>query len=128
MNQYVELNNNPKGKKTDDCVVRAISYASGLAWEEVFDLLCKVARKKCTMPNSKPAFTAVLKDLGFVKQTIPVPQAGESRPTVSDVARWCKTPAVLSVAGHLVAVDGEGHYVDIWDCGKKCCYTYWIKG
>ena len=127
MNQYIEMNLNPKGKKTGDCVIRAISYVSGKSWNEVFDLLCKTARKKAMMPNDTLVYKAVLKDLGFIKQTIPAIEAGECCPTVADVARLCKAPAVLSAAHHLVAVDGKGHYIDIWNCGKKRCYTYWTK-
>ena len=38
---FSKHNQNPKGWKTGDCVVRAISYATGKTWQEVFQDLCR---------------------------------------------------------------------------------------
>ena len=41
---YVVMNNNPKRKKTSDCVIRSIAYALDKSWYEVFDELVIIAR------------------------------------------------------------------------------------
>ena len=45
MIDFFEFNNNPKGKKTGDCVIRALAQASGKpyleVYKELFDISCK---------------------------------------------------------------------------------------
>ena len=49
-------NCNPKGKKSCDCVIRAIAYASCQSWEKVFDDLSVIAKKNCTIINEKKVY------------------------------------------------------------------------
>ena len=35
--KYIEYNMNPKNKKTGDCVVRSISFATNKKWEKVLE-------------------------------------------------------------------------------------------
>jgi hypothetical protein len=126
--EFLRLNVNPNGNEVNDCVVRAIAYASGKTWHEVFDLLCETAGKMAMMPNYKDVYAVVLESLGFVKQTIATPKKGGKRKCVRDLAKQCPKLAVVKAAHHLVAIDGQGHYVDIWDCGNKTAYTYWTLG
>ena len=126
--EFLRLNVNPNGNEVNDCVVRAIAYASGKTWHEVFDLLCETAGKMAMMPNYKDVYAVVLESLGFVKQTITPPKKGGKRKSVRDIAKSCDKLAIVKAAHHLVAIDGQGHYVDIWDCGNKTAYTYWTLG
>lgn len=126
--EFLWINVNPNGNKVNDCVVRAIAYASGKSWHEVFGLLCETAGKMAMMPNDNEVYTAVLESLGFVKQKIATPKKGGKRKCVLDLAKECANLAVVKAAHHLVALDGQGHYVDIWDCGNKTAYTYWTLG
>ena len=66
-----------------------------------------------------------LKSKGFT--WIPIkPDRGEKRPTVSEFARDHKGTYVISVAGHLTSCK-DGKFYDIWDCGSKSMYGYWVK-
>ena len=125
---FIRINVNPEGNEVDDCAVRAIAYASGKSWYEVFDLLCIKGRAMVCMPNDMKACIALMEEFGFVKQTIAHTKRGGKRKTVRDLAKECTKPAVVRAAHHLVAIDGQGHYVDIWDCGSKTAYTYWTLG
>ncbi len=44
-NRFIAYNANPKNKKVDDCVVRALSKAIGKGWYEVYDELYNIGRK-----------------------------------------------------------------------------------
>lgn len=48
--QFVKFNNNPKQNKTNDCVIRAISFATNKSWEDVYNDLTKLGCKKALMP------------------------------------------------------------------------------
>ena len=49
---YEQFLNNPCGKSTGDCAVRAISVALDMDWYESFDTLVREARKMCDMPSA----------------------------------------------------------------------------
>ena len=44
-------NANPKNRRSGDCVIRAISTATGKSWEEVLTDLCKLALQEKRIPN-----------------------------------------------------------------------------
>ena len=44
--EYVEFNNNPKGKKTTDCVLRAISFAMEKDYIETYKDMVEFSIKK----------------------------------------------------------------------------------
>ena len=37
-------NANPRGRKVNDCTVRAISLATGTTWDETYEKLCDFAQ------------------------------------------------------------------------------------
>lgn len=41
--RYIYKNVNPKNKKVDDCVIRAVTLATGQDYKKVFFDLCKAA-------------------------------------------------------------------------------------
>lgn len=123
---YLNYNVNPDKRKTCDCVIRAIATATGQNWFVVYDELFAFARNKCLMPNDPKLYDKFLLNNGFSKVNVS-PLPGKKRLTVADIAREYKSPGVVQVAKHLVAIDGKGNYVDTWDCGAKCAYKLWIK-
>lgn len=124
--KFVKHNANPKGRKTCDCVVRAIATATGKEWLEVFDALYAAARERALMPNEPRIFGRYLEENGFAKGNCH-PAAGERRRTVRELAAQIGVPAVVRVANHLVALDGDGNYIDTHDCGDKCAYALWAR-
>ena len=44
-------NANPRGRRVNDCTVRAISLATGRSWDETFEELSKFAQAQAIMPD-----------------------------------------------------------------------------
>lgn len=116
----------PNTHKCGDCHIRCICAATGLSWITVFDELCKKAREMKEPVGSTETITAVLNDYGF--EWVPVkPIRGEARPIVSKFASDHKNDTyVMRISNHVVG-GKNGKYMDIWDCGYKSLYGYWIK-
>ena len=68
---YHFYNANPKGKRTGDCVVRAISAATGKTWEEVLQGLTEIALKFKLMPNDDKCYSRYLESFGWKKEKQP---------------------------------------------------------
>jgi len=115
----------PNDHVTSDCGIRAVTKALDLTWEDAFKLLAESAIVLKEPAESCDNIDAVLKKHGFL--WIPVkPAKGEKRPTVSDFAKKHPEKAICRISSHLVATQ-DGNYYDIWDCGDKSLYGYWIS-
>jgi hypothetical protein len=123
--QFKKTNPHPKGKKTSDCVVRAIAIAQNKTWEVVYKELCELGAKLYDMPNSKNVYTTYLQQHGYVKYPMPKHNNGK-RYTVYELGRITSGTVVVQVARHLVTlIDGCVH--DTWDCSSKSVYNYYRK-
>ena len=111
-------------KHACDCVVRAISVTTGKSWQEVYDLLCAKGRKLQCMPNAKPTWKEVLRDLGFVLHSIKV-ERGSKRPTAATFTKSIKGMMIVQTAHHLIGCKG-GDVYDSWDSSETPAYSYWI--
>ena len=49
---YIYCNQNPLGKRTGDCVVRAIAIATNRSWREAYTEICKQGQIDCDMPSA----------------------------------------------------------------------------
>ena len=124
--RYIYKNVNPKNKKVDDCVIRAVTLATGQAYKKVFFDLCKAADAVCDMSSSIDVFGPYLVSKGFTKVTYRALK-GQKRDTVESlINKYPNNVLVIRVAGH-VTVGYHGNLVDIWDCSESSVYTYWIK-
>lgn len=124
---FIKENVNPKGKKTCDCTTRAITKASGLSYETVFNKQCEVMLKKGYFVNDTKNCMLVLKELGFREVKLGVPKKGDKRPTVTDIAKLSRNKRIVcSLAGHYVACV-NGNIYDIWDCSDYAVYKYFVK-
>jgi hypothetical protein len=123
---YVRLNVNPKGRATDDCVVRAFSVASGRTWEQTLTDLFNISMRLKVMPNAIAAYQLYAKDLGYTRCKVVVVDG--HRPTVASFAKANPTGVyILRCANHLTVVV-DGAYKDTYDCGGKSVYMYWKAG
>ena len=124
--EFVQFNANPKGWKTGDCVVRAISKATNTSWEVTYLRLCEIGASKCRMPNDKIVFELLLKNLGWQKHKMPR-HSDNSRYTVRELADEFPTDEmIVSVAHHLSFVS-YGTLIDTWNCGSKSVGNYWTR-
>ena len=122
---YVEYNLNPDGKKTTDCVIRAISFVTGQNWETTFLQLCIECLMHHDMPEANYIWAGYLKSKGFKQYLLP-----DTCPFCYTVKDFCKDYPVgtylLAIGDHVVAVK-DGNYYDIWDSGSEVPIYYWKK-
>ena len=125
---FVKININPKSIKASDCVIRAISLASGIDYSDVYWGLCNIGADMCRIPNEKKVYEKYLEDIGFVKQKMPK-NDDNTRYKVNQLATELNDIyegfAVVSVANHLTCV-GHGNIYDTWDCGYKSVGNFWL--
>ena len=137
-------NANPKDKRSSDCVVRAISCATGKDWDEVLDDLVVFAHKYKEMPNDVKCVGKYLEYLGFEKQKQPR-QYDNTKYTGREYCNILNGIYTNSVTGlvvscdivanigghHIVAIklDSDNRYkiYDTWDCTEKTIGNYWIR-
>ena len=120
---YKEFNKHPKGIKTSDCVVRAISTALDIDYLE--------CRRQLNKAKNDLGFGSY-KDTKFLyKYFDGYPRLifkaikGEPRLKGSDFCELHpKGSFVLKMAGHLSACI-DGLILDTWDCSYRSVYTAW---
>jgi len=122
---YVYHNANPKGKKTTDCVIRALTVAIGIPYEQVLKELYETQLKTGYCLLDKHCFERVLDAHGFIKVKQPKKWDG-TKYLVREIDSLTGKRCVISMANHLTAaIDGSIH--DIWDCRRKTIGNYWVK-
>lgn len=122
---YVKFNPNPDGKSVGDCVIRAISKATGKSWEDVYTGVCLTGYSMCDMPSANCVWGAYLRKNGFMREIVPneCPECYN----VSDFAReHPRGTYILALTGHVVCVH-DGDWYDSWDSGDKIPMYYWEK-
>jgi len=126
---FIKYNNNPKNKKTGDCVIRAISLATKTSWEQIYRNLTEQGIKKGLMPNDRANWKAYLKNLGYEPQKMPR-RNDNTRYTLDEFCKELAKPNVtyiVKVANHLTVVKDKDLY-DSWNCGHKSVGNYWVIG
>ncbi len=120
---WVKCNPNPKRKEVPDCVVRAISIATGRTWYEVYDDLVRTGRETCSMPSVNDVWGRYLYGIGFTPFLLP-----GACPDCVTVKRFCKHYPVgtyiIGTGTHAVAVI-DGDYYDSWDSGDEVPSYFW---
>lgn len=123
---FIKTNPHPAGKKTGDCVVRALALAEDKNWLDVYDRLCSIGRTTFEMPNNKKTYEAYLAEHGWTKQRMPKHASGR-RYTLRQLADENSTGTiVVSIARHIATVK-DGNLLDTWDCSRKCVGNYFTK-
>lgn len=122
---WMYANPNPCRQEEPDCVVRAISIATGMSWDKVHDDLCALSGIECTMPSVNWLWGKYLTMLGFERFNLP-----DSCPECVSVkefaGRYPKGTYVLATGTHAVtAIDGN--WLDTWDSGDEVVSFYFRK-
>ena len=120
---FQEFNAHPKGIKTTDCVVRAISKATNIEYME--------CRRKLNQLKRDWGFTSY-KDTKFLYKYFEgyprlIFKAVRGEPRLKGADFTVLHPVgtfVLKMAGH-VTVCVDGVILDIWDCTYRSVYTAW---
>ncbi len=125
--EFVKFNANPKGRKTGDCVVRAICTALNESWEETYKGMLDVALDTGYAISCRDNFEEYLKRKGYPKEKMPKKPSGKKYTVEEfcDVIAKNKYTYVISIANHVTVVRNHNIY-DLWDCSRKSVLNYWI--
>ena len=138
-----------KKHKVGDCVIRAISIASGLDYKKVMKDLFDRALDQGDFPNSREVYRPYLEELGFVKQKpqyyiehdeardengitihddndMPLIKKVKRKKRLKDVDVDNNKSYVFLTRKHVTAVV-NGEHRDTWNCGLWCANTYFVK-
>lgn len=130
MLSYLELNVNPKHRRTGDCAVRALASTLGIGYDEAIDRCAYWAKKKCYGITDKQTMELVLKDFGYVKMKQPR-KADGTKYLVGELDQIL-TPlqmeegVLVTIANHHTCITC-GVVQDIWDCRYKSVGNYYVK-
>lgn len=118
-------NNNPAGLHVGDCVIRAISAATGMDWHTVHKALCDLSAEMADWPNADRVWWEFLGQIGFsqIKLLDRCPDCY----TVEDFAR--DHPRGIYILGpkeHAVSVL-TGDWWDSWDSGHTVPAYYFRR-
>lgn len=119
MADFKYLNLNPNGMREEDCVIRAITFASGLPYYEVSDKLWLTADLYNCDRLCKFCYS------NFITNVLKYPEINCYNMTVNDFANKHNYGTYLiRINGHLTAIK-DGTIYDIWDCRDELCDTVW---
>ena len=122
---YVYFANNPCGKHTGDCVIRALSKALNQSWKQTYSDLCVEGMKLCDWGNSNPVWDSYLREKGFKRLVIP--NICPNCYTIEDFAReHNKETFIVATGSHVVCVQ-DGNIFDSWDSSKEIPTYYYEK-
>lgn len=118
---YRFFNINPKKIRTEDCVTRAISLATGLKYDAVASLLQLTADEYGCPKLCVCCYHNLLENvLRYERRDC------SNSERVEDIAKRYKGEKILiRINGHLTC-SMYGDVVDIWDCSQKFADCFWI--
>lgn len=130
MVKFVNVNVNPKNRKTGDCSTRALANILNITYEQALKEQCEAAIKKCYGITNKETIDYVMKKYGWEKQKQPRKLNGKKYQVyeMDEVlsTEEMETGALVLIANHWTVVR-DYLIEDIWDCGRKSVGNYWIK-
>lgn len=122
---YQYFNNNPSGKMTGDCVVRAVSLATDENWQKTYIGLALQGFLMSEILNADSVWGAYLKNNGFVRHTI-----DNSKPDCYTIGEFAldhpEGVYVLGTGSHAVTVI-QGTVLDAWDSSNECPIFYYSR-
>lgn len=133
----VIYNANPLGRRTGDCVYRALSRFLCVNWREALDsLVLWAADRGLTNFNFRSTYTAFLRERGYERHRAP-----RKGITVREFCDQCAEKGkmyILSCPRHLTVAEwppedsakppvGGCKVVDTWDCRDKVVDGYWVR-
>ncbi|MBR2967853.1 MAG: hypothetical protein IKC35_03640 [Clostridia bacterium] len=119
----MKKNINPKGKKTGDCVVRALALATGREYLDVYSELFYISIKSGYIINDKRVEEKFLANHGFIKHKQPKKPNGKKY-LVGEIDKLTNDDVIVISCAHHLTVALSGTIVDTWDCRGKCISNY----
>jgi len=122
---WIYFNNNPTGRTVGDCVVRAISVALDVSWDDAHYMLSELSRAMGDMPSSDSVWGALLRKYGFERSAIPniCPNCYTAGDFASDHPHGIY---VLGFGGHCTSII-DGCIFDAWDSRSEVPQFFWYR-
>ena len=122
---YIYENRNPLNKRTGDCVIRAISKAMNMSWDDVaIDLSMMMVTEK-EIVSSNALWGEYLMLNGFRRGILP-----DTCPNCFTLQDFCMDypigTFVVATGSHVIAVI-NGDYFDTFDSGDEVVTYYFEK-
>ena len=115
----------PKGKIVRDCVKRALTFATGLTYQEVSLMLNRLKKEtKCKKFNEDKNWKEYIKRLGYEKMSFPAKQ-GCNRMTGETFCEYYPHGTYILRMAHHLTICKDGVIYDTWNCSEKCVYNAW---
>lgn len=122
---FIQYNPNPRGNRVGDCVIRAISKATGRDWETTYAGVSACGFELADLPSADHVWGTYLRKRGYSRRL--VDDHGQDVYTVDDFCRDNPTGTyILAISGHVVCVI-DGKYYDSWDSGNEIPLYCWQK-
>ena len=121
---YVYYNANPKGKRTDDCVVRAIAEAEGRSWEDVLRQLVDYSIRTGYMVTAVENYTLYFEENGWKKMKQPV-KRNKQKYKAYEFAKIYNGRCLAHVGTYHMSYLCDHSWYDIWDCTDGVVGNYW---
>lgn len=123
------FNANPKNRMTTDCVIRAISTATKIPYNQVIMDMAKVQVETGYDGHSNQGIDALLKRYGWIKHKQPRKE-DNTKYTGVEFCERARTYEnyIANIGGHHIVAIVEGKVWDIWNSTHKCIGNYWTKG
>lgn len=137
---WIKYNANPIGKRTNDCVIRAISTVMNMSWQQVHDSLCDLSGELYTVPSDNENWSTYLEILGFYRDDIPH-RCPEDCQTVAEFAdshkygrfllNTCEYEVasnhnIIASGSHLIALI-NGNWYDTFNSGSEAVVTVFFR-
>ena len=127
---YEKTNLNFRNKKTTDCVVRAITAASGKKYNEILDMLIDEYKRSGNHIADPKNYSKVISELGFIKYAQPK-KWDKKKYRIDEIEKVADADTlIISDNKHLTCIKTIDHrkfLIDTWDCRNKYIRNYWIK-
>lgn len=123
---FAYYNANPKGKKTTDCVIRAICTALNQDYNITATELLEFWLKTGYDMSDVRCFGKYLESKGWQKQKQPRKE-NNTKFTGKEFVKRFKETCVANIGGNHTVCIKDGKVLDIWDSTGGCIGNYWIK-
>lgn len=127
MATWVYYNPNPRGRRTGDCVIRAVCAATGLDWHTVYTGVALAGNAMADMPSGNRVWQLYLRSMGWRRRESP-----DTCPdcyTVEDFADEHPDGVYILGTGTHVVCSYFGRIMDTWDSRTEPIeYYYYRKG
>lgn len=117
--KYQYLNVEPNHERLQDCVIRAITLATAIPYDDVVEMLYINGNENNCDEICLSCYEKLLDDFGYIKRNANGLRVGE----ISFL--YPHKVLLIRMEGHLTC-SIDGCIYDIWNCTKEVADCYWI--